>query len=49
MFQCANTPLGMATHIFAQNHMFFTRWLSVVICIKEYKIHTVFYNVIYND
>jgi hypothetical protein len=46
---CCTPSSGRATCISAQNHMFCTRLLSMVTCIIEYKIHTIFYNVIYND
>ena len=30
--------------ISAQNHMFFTRLLSMVTCVVEYKMNSIFYN-----
>jgi len=45
MFRCDIRHLKerLLVCISAQNHMFFTRLLSMVTCLIEYKMHTIFY------
>ena len=39
---CYTPSSGWAIHISAQNHMFFTRLLSMVTCVIGYKMHTIY-------